>query len=165
MKWKGYPDSENTWEPQEHLDCPDLIQEFEDNLRKKGGPSGSSTSAEKKPKKKSLSEKKEAKKPKEDDAPVKPGEKTLKKRSLPPAAAEKKEAKKIKEEDKPKPNKQKKGEKESADTDVLKGFAKKLQAEKIIGATDSSGELMFLMKWKGECTLLMFIQIIRTSLN
>ncbi|XP_011304199.1 chromobox protein homolog 1 [Fopius arisanus] len=35
------------------------------------------------------------------------------------------------------------------DEDKPKGFKKGFQPEKIIGATDSSGELMFLMKWQG----------------
>lgn len=34
------------------------------------------------------------------------------------------------------------------DSDKPKGFDKGLEPEKILGATDSSGEIMLLMKWK-----------------
>ena len=28
VKWKGYPESQNTWEPLEHLECHEKLKEF-----------------------------------------------------------------------------------------------------------------------------------------
>ncbi|XP_064595163.1 chromobox protein homolog 1-like isoform X2 [Liolophura sinensis] len=103
LKWKGYPDSDNTWEPSGHLDCPDLIAEFEDKKKKRD--------LERKRKQNG-----------EDDGASK------KKKKL----ADVKSSASSKKEDDNKP----------------RGFDRGLQPERIIGATDSSGELMFLMKWK-----------------
>nr|CAD7430615.1 unnamed protein product [Timema monikensis] len=97
LKWKGYSNDDNTWEPEENLDCPDLISEFEDNRKKKENV------------------KKEEKK-----------RKLISDDKKPPA-----KKKHVEEDNKP------------------RGFDRSLEPEKIIGATDSSGELMFLMKWKG----------------
>merc|ERR1711992_393774 len=82
LKWKGYGDEDNTWEPAENLDCEDLIEAFK-RKSVSGTPGGA-----------------DAKKKKSDD-------------------------------------------------DRPKGFDRGLDPERIIGATDSSGELMFLVKWKG----------------
>jgi len=96
LKWKGFTDEDNTWEPVENLGCPELIQAFENNLKLKDAK---------------------------------------KKRAAP-------------EVEEPKESKRKKSAGKEPVRAEQTGFDRGLQADKIIGATDSSGELMFLMKWK-----------------
>ncbi|MED6264567.1 Chromobox protein 1 [Characodon lateralis] len=98
LKWKGFSDEDNTWEPEENLDCPDLIAEYMQKHKERE------------------EKKKESKR---------------KAASEVSGDAEERASKKKKEEG-----------------DKARGFGRGLQPERIIGATDSSGELMFLMKWK-----------------
>ncbi|XP_034257789.1 chromobox protein homolog 3 isoform X2 [Pantherophis guttatus] len=95
LKWKGFTDADNTWEPEENLDCPELIEAFL-NSQKAGKEKTEGT------KRKSLSD------------------------------SESEDSKSKKKRD---------------SVDKPRGFARGLDPERIIGATDSSGELMFLMKW------------------
>uniref|UniRef100_A0A8C5PBW5 Chromobox 3 n=1 Tax=Leptobrachium leishanense TaxID=445787 RepID=A0A8C5PBW5_9ANUR len=88
--------SDNTWEPEENLDCPELIEAFLNS--QKGGKEKTDSN---------------------------------KRKSVSDSESEESKSKKKREAlDKP------------------RGFARALDPERIIGATDSSGELMFLMKWK-----------------
>ncbi|XP_015789936.1 chromobox protein homolog 1 [Tetranychus urticae] len=93
LKWKGYSEGDNTWEPVENLDCPDLISEFEEERKKKKNEKKGDDK-----KRKSTVVEGDKKKKKADDEP--------------------------------------------------RGFERGLEPQKIIGATDASGELMFLIKWK-----------------
>lgn len=97
LKWKGFSEEHNTWEPEGNLDCPELISEFM----------------------------KKYKKPKEAEP-------------KPKAEATKRKA----------GNEDIKAKKRRESNDIARGFERGLEPEKIIGATDSCGELMFLMKWK-----------------
>ena len=89
LKWRGYDDDDNTWEPADNLDCTDLIEDFERKRKEQSKKPGDKRKLEKPEKK----EKKVAR----------PGER-------------------------------------------LRGFERRLDPERIVGATDSSGELMFLIK-------------------
>lgn len=114
LKWKNYPDSDNTWEPEENLDCHDLLIAFNAEHDKKAGKE------EKKPAPKTSAPKEKEKPKQKDKAETSQGSAGRKRKTT--------------DDDGP-PEK--------------KGFERGLDAEKIIGATDSAGHLMFLMKWKG----------------
>lgn len=100
LKWKGYPDSENTWEPEENLRCPDLIGKFLKKQRQKA-----------------KSERQQ------------------------PAASNMKD-----DADEPSGTKK---EQDQGGVAKPRGFDRGLEPDRIIGATESSGELMFLIIWKG----------------
>jgi len=102
LKWKGYTEDDNTWEPRANLECPELIDEFERERKKEEKAAG------KKGREPKVKEVKEVRRPK---------------------LATKEET--------------------EAATKTRNGFDRGLEPHRIIGATDSSGELMFLMKWKG----------------
>lgn len=106
LKWKGFDEDENSWEPEDNLDCPELIAEFEKQWKMK-------------------QEKKKEK---------------TKQKAVEPLNDEKKKKRKTTEVTKPEPK---------SEPMKASGFDRGLKPERIIGATDSSGELMFLMKWVG----------------
>lgn len=117
LKWKGYSDKHNTWEPEKNLDCPELISEFMKTY-KKGGGSTTPTSGASKSSSGPLGRTKDS-------------------------SSSKKRSSDDDEEGGSKPKKKKEDE-----ILVARGFERGLEPEKIIGATDSCGDLMFLMKWK-----------------
>uniref|UniRef100_H3DC56 Chromobox homolog 5 (HP1 alpha homolog, Drosophila) n=1 Tax=Tetraodon nigroviridis TaxID=99883 RepID=H3DC56_TETNG len=116
LKWKGYSDKHNTWEPEKNLDCPELIAEFMKTYKKNSSSSSTPSSGG------SKSSMGSSGRPKD------------------PSSA-KKRSSDDEEEGGSKPKKKK-------EVQNARGFERGLEPEKIIGATDSCGDLMFLMKWK-----------------
>merc|ERR1719354_658615 len=112
LKWKGFGDADNTWEPEENLDCPDLISAYESKFK--------NSKENQKQKRRTESELTSSKKVKKDAS------------SFPSTT----------------PLNESTNTGDAGDENSQRGFDRNLEPEKIIGATDSSGELMFLMKWK-----------------
>lgn len=123
LKWKNYPDEDNTWEPKENLDCPELIEEFEKEWAEKQKKKSEKEKSRGRP---SNTDKKRRSTVEDDDdvGNEKRSNKTKDKTSKGSKSDDKGEEKKD-------------------------GFQRGLEPDKILGATDISGELMFLMKWKG----------------
>ncbi|XP_058053989.1 chromobox protein homolog 1-like [Anopheles bellator] len=96
LKWKGYTNEDNTWEPEENLDCPDLIQAFKESRKKKEGKDENSGRRSKL---------------KDEEPKVVPA-------------------------------------KRKSTTEKKVGFDRGLVPEEILGAAETHGKLMFLMKWK-----------------
>ncbi|CAH8529863.1 Chromobox protein 1, variant 4 [Schistosoma haematobium] len=151
LKWKGYSEEDNTWEPEENLDCPDLIKEFEErrarertSLTSPARTSSADSKLKNRTKGSSLSS--DSAKDISEEVPE-PAKK--KRTSSIPASVEESASEVPNVPDEPKePTNEDQKQKVVKATGKTRGFARGLKAERIIGATDSSGELMFLMKWK-----------------
>lgn len=124
LKWKGYSEKHNTWEPEKNLDCPELIGEFMKTYKKGGTPAAATAST---PTTGGASKASTA-----SSGRTKESSSTKRKNSDDEEEEVANKAKKKKEEE----------------VLVARGFERGLEPEKIIGATDSCGDLMFLMKWK-----------------
>ncbi|XP_067624433.1 heterochromatin protein 1 [Eurosta solidaginis] len=134
LKWKGYPEEENTWEPVENLDCQDLIQAYEANRAKEEPPASSKQSE-----KKDSSSKKDANSSGRSSAAG-----TKRKSEEKTAGGKKKRRDSLKSE-----TDNDSVSDVSSRTSERTGFDRGLEAEKILGASDSSGGLTFLIQFKG----------------
>ncbi|XP_037954466.1 heterochromatin protein 1-like [Teleopsis dalmanni] len=126
LKWKGYSEEENTWEPEKNLDCQDLIEQYEAERTKDEAGAGQ--------------------KPEAKDTSNRPSSSTSNKR----------EAKDSGTSSSSSTNKKKRRESEkdgssegSLRQNEVYGFDKGLVAEKILGASDSNGSLTFLIQFRG----------------
>ncbi|XP_015367961.1 PREDICTED: chromobox protein homolog 3 [Diuraphis noxia] len=151
LKWNGYDDTDNTWEPEENLDCEELIRDFEEKFRQKELKEKELKEKEKKKKepergrKRTLSNSTVTSCASSDAGPSKERKKTSS--PQPKKKAEKSDV--TENNDKANDDDDDDSVSEEKENDASESEAPTKEAEKIIGATDSSGQLMFLLKWKG----------------
>ncbi|XP_062314712.1 chromobox protein homolog 5 [Osmerus eperlanus] len=128
LKWKGYSEKHNTWEPEKNLGCPELIAEFMKTYKKSSSSSSSSSSG--------------------GGAAATPSSGAAKSSSGPSGRSKDSSGSKRRNSDEDEEGSSKPKRKKEDEILVARGFERGLEPEKIIGATDSCGDLMFLMKWK-----------------
>lgn len=119
LQWKGYSEEDNTWEPEQNLDCPDLIEEYENRIAQKPRYTHDGSSSTNLKRKSSL-----------DQASV------PNRRGRPP-------------NDSLTNRNYVRQQTNNMRNEEVSAFDRGLEAEKILGATDSTGELMLLVQWKG----------------
>ena len=139
LKWFGYDEKDNTWEPEENLSCPQLIEDFERRYSRKQ-ETAKKPSTEKKPSLAATVHTSSAKPPPAKKKPLSKGS----------GSSSESESSGIKlkvvnggEEE------EEEGEPKGMKNMMLpkSGFIRGLEAETILGATEEAGKIMFLIKW------------------
>jgi len=137
LKWQGFGEEDNTWEPEENLGCPELIAEFERQWEEKERKKREARQAAKKRPASVVDVD-------EDYMVVEHRKETKRDSSIVSGEASSKRAKTTsswKESSYTSPR-------VSSRPTEINGFDRGLRPSKIIGASDATGELMFLMQWK-----------------
>ncbi|KAF7708489.1 hypothetical protein HF521_017546 [Silurus meridionalis] len=117
LKWKGFTDAENTWEPEDNLDCPELIEEFLRNLDVSGETERTDVFPV--------------------DSIIQPKEEQT---ELDANLQHQQHSEREQTECET-------GESADHNTETTNNHPRIQEPERIIGSTDRQGELMFLIKW------------------
>lgn len=160
IKWQGYSEDDNTWEPVTNLNCDELIAEFETRYNQEKPQETPRSAAKVKTPARQAAIKSEVKvEPEEPKTTAKSKSKSLigdlrdasaqPPRSSMPAPASAPISSQPSASRSSLPASNKRASQPTATATKARGFDRGLEYEKIIGATDIGGQLQFLIKWKG----------------
>ncbi|XP_061103220.1 chromobox protein homolog 3b isoform X1 [Conger conger] len=147
LKWKGFTDAENTWEPEDNLDCPELIEEFLKSFTLEGENEEDLSRADtyghhENPTEISTVHMTYTDHPVSAVCTSSQRRSTFSRNNICGVTQNKELCGSEQQENKvPDPGEQEAGS--------PAGLLSQLEPERIIGSTDRKGELMFLVKWKG----------------